>query len=136
MSAQISQRIGVATFCTILFSGLGVSAAANSAHAADCLTAPNAPAPENSHWYYRTDRIQQRKCWYLGAAKEPTGQGSVQIERESVPAKPLHSERAEGSYSLARFKDFIKHRKGGDLSNGDVEGLYAEFLEWKGHTKN
>lgn len=30
-----------------------------------CLTAPNAPAPRDEHWYYRTDRAKNRQCWYL-----------------------------------------------------------------------
>jgi hypothetical protein len=32
-----------------------------------CLTAPNAPAPRDEHWYYRTDRATNRQCWYLGS---------------------------------------------------------------------
>ncbi len=30
-----------------------------------CLPAPNAPAPQGSHWHYRTDPVKQSKCWYL-----------------------------------------------------------------------
>jgi hypothetical protein len=33
----------------------------------DCLAAPNATAPQGSHWYYRFDRAAHRKCWYVGA---------------------------------------------------------------------
>jgi hypothetical protein len=37
-----------------------------AAHAADtCLTAPNSPAPQGSHWYYRLERPSLRKCWRL-----------------------------------------------------------------------
>src|SRR5262249_500516 len=36
-----------------------------TATAADCIAAPNSAAPEGSHWYYRTDRVQRRKCWYI-----------------------------------------------------------------------
>ncbi len=32
----------------------------------DCVTAPNRQAPEGRHWYYRSDRANHRKCWYLG----------------------------------------------------------------------
>jgi len=36
------------------------------AHAAeDCLAAPNSNAPQGSHWYYRTDRVAKKKCWYV-----------------------------------------------------------------------
>jgi hypothetical protein len=142
MSTQIRRRIRVAIFHTILLSSLGAGVAANSAQAVDCLTAPNSPASRNSHWYYLTDRAQRRKCWHLGAANplfqqgQLFQQGSVQVEPGSAAAKPLHSSSAEGSYSLAIFKDFIKHRKGTDWSNEDVEGLYAGFLEWNRQTKN
>jgi hypothetical protein len=38
----------------------------STAHAADtCLTVPNKPAPQGSHWYYRVERPSQRKCWRL-----------------------------------------------------------------------
>jgi hypothetical protein len=36
------------------------------AHAVEnCAAAPNSAPPQGSHWYYRTDRALQRKCWYL-----------------------------------------------------------------------
>jgi hypothetical protein len=40
--------------------------AANEA-AETCLAAPKGVAPAGSHWYYRTDRAAQRKCWYLAS---------------------------------------------------------------------
>jgi hypothetical protein len=136
MSEQARRRIVAAVFCTSLFSSLGIDAAANSARAADCLAAPNSPAPENSHWFYRTDRAQQRKCWYLGAAKAAFTQGSMQAAPGQAPRGPLPSKPAVSSYSLAVFKDFVQHRKGADWSDEDVERLYAEFLEWNHHIKN
>lgn len=35
------------------------------ARADTCLSAPNAPTPAGSHWFYRTDHANKRKCWYL-----------------------------------------------------------------------
>ena len=32
-----------------------------------CVTAPNAPAPRDQHWYYRTDRATNQQCWYLAS---------------------------------------------------------------------
>ena len=47
---------------------------AGPAHAAAaCNAAPKSTAPQGSHWYYRTDRALQRKCWYLA----PEGQKTV-----------------------------------------------------------
>jgi hypothetical protein len=115
MSARIRRPIGSIAFVSaLLASGLGVSVPANTARAVDCLTAPDSSAPQNSHWYYRIDRAQQRKCWYLRAADQPSQQGAVQSTREASMAHHI-----------------------ANLSDKDVEKLYAEFLEWsRRHAKN
>ncbi len=56
------------------------SLTSGSARAEDnCLAAPNAPAPQGSHWYYRTDTVKRIKCWYLRpegqAIQNPAAQG-------------------------------------------------------------
>jgi len=33
----------------------------------ECLSAPDSPSPQGTHWYYRLDLQTQRKCWYLRA---------------------------------------------------------------------
>ena len=52
---------------TLRVLGMGIVAPADTAHADDCLAAPNAPSPQGRHWYYRLDWATQRKCWYLRA---------------------------------------------------------------------
>jgi hypothetical protein len=32
-----------------------------------CLSQPKLGGPQGSHWYYRVDRTNNRRCWYLGA---------------------------------------------------------------------
>ena len=54
----------------VLVAATGAASTATRA-AGDCLAAPNATAPQSSHWYYRVDRAAHRKCWYLG----PQAQG-------------------------------------------------------------
>jgi hypothetical protein len=126
MSAQIPRPIDSIAFAlALLLAGLGVTMPANTARAA-CLTAPNSSAPQNSHWYYRTDRTQQRKCWYLSAAKQPSQQGAVQAAREAALAKPSRPVPAA----------IPSHDGGTKLSSEDVEKLYAEFLEWSRHAKS
>lgn len=128
MSAQIRWLIrSIAFVCAILVPGLSISVSPNTARAADCLTAPNSSAPENSHWYYRTDRTQQRKCWYLRAANQPSQQEGMPTRSEAVLAKPSQSAPAASPYSRQRSTK---------LSDEDVEKLYAEFLEWSRHAKN
>jgi len=128
MSAQVRTQIG----SIVLISGLLVGSA-GIAHADDCLAAPNSPAPKNSHWFYRMDRTQQRKCWHLGDANQPSQQGAVQTARETPPAKPSPS---ASPYSLENFKDFMAQQENSHLSDKDVEKLYAEFLEWSRTFRN
>jgi hypothetical protein len=136
MSAQIPRPIGTIAFTAALLTlALGVDAPANRAFAVDCLTAPNSSTPANGHWYYRTDRTQERKCWYLRTDSAPSERVAVQAAREA-PAKPSQSVAVGGSSSLASFKIFVAQNGGAKLSDQDVEKLYAEFLEWKRRAKN
>jgi hypothetical protein len=83
----------------------------------ECLAAPNSPAPPGSHWYYRSDRSTQRKCWYVrpedrqdraeksaaaaetAATNEPT-KTSRQTERaDPRPAAVSNKIQAEASVS-------------------------------------
>jgi len=128
MSAQIRRPIGSIVFASaLLVPGLSVIVPASTARAADCLTAPNSSAPKNSRWYYRTDRTQQRKCWYLRAANQPLQQGAARTAHEIALTKPSPSVPTAGPYS---------HQPGTKLSDEDVEKLYSEFLEWSRHAKN
>ena len=62
MSAQLRPIGAIAFASACLALGLGVGAPADTAFAVECLTSPNSRAPSNGHWYYRTDRTQERKC--------------------------------------------------------------------------
>jgi hypothetical protein len=134
MPAQL-RPIGTIAFASFLASVLGVSVPAKIAFAVDCLTAPKSSAPPNSHWYYRTDRTQDRKCWYLQTDRGPSEQRAVQAVR-AAPAKPLQSVAAGGQIEGPGFKDSVAQPGGAKPSDQDVEKLYAEFLEWQRRAKN
>jgi hypothetical protein len=135
MSAQL-RPIGTIAFASaLLASGFGVGVPANIAFAVDCLTAPNSPAPPNGHWYYRTDRTQERKCWHLQTDNGQAQKGPVQTAREAQ-AKTSQSVAAGGPYAGPGFNDFVAQHRGAKLSDENVEKLYAEFLEWRRRTKN
>jgi hypothetical protein len=137
MPAQIPRRFGAIAFASAVFaSGLAVSVPANTALAVDCLTAPNSSGPPNSHWYYRTDRTQQRKCWYIRADTKPSEQRAAQTAPEAPIVRSSQSAAAAVPYSLASFKTFMAQHGGARLSDQDVEKLYAEFLEWNRRAKN
>ena len=135
MSAQL-RPIGTIAFASAFLAlGFGVGVPANTAFAVDCLTAPNSAAPPNGHWYYRTDRTQERKCWHLQAHNGPSEQEAVRTAGEA-PAKPSQSVAPNGPYAGPGFKDLVAQQGGAKLSDQDVDKLYAEFLEWKRHAKN
>jgi hypothetical protein len=87
----------IALVATLLILGVGVTMATDPARADDCLTAPNSPAPQGSHWYYRLDRASQRKCWYVRTAGHrvqqaalPSTEGpATSLYAMPAPAKPL-----------------------------------------------
>jgi hypothetical protein len=126
MSAQIRRPLGSIAFASALIvPGWSVIVPASTARAADCLAAPDPSAPKNSRWYYRTDRTQQRKCWYLRAANQPLQQGTARTAHEIAPTKPSPSASTAAP-----------DQRGAKLSHEDVEKLYSEFLEWSRHAKN
>ncbi len=84
------------------------------AYAADCLVAPNQTPAEGEHWYYRTERETNQKCWHLrtgdvattGAMPTPEGtQADVEISAQAK-AKPLST-----SEQKALFSDFLRWKK-------------------------
>jgi hypothetical protein len=74
---------------TLLVSGV-VFCVPDTAGADNCLTAPNSSAPQGSHWYYRTERANQRKCWYFRAPGEPAQQATAHAPSEAAPAAQSH----------------------------------------------
>jgi len=134
MSAQIPRPINGFTLL-LLAGGLALTLADHAAVAEDCLKAPNSSAPANSHWYYHTDRTQQRQCWYLRTSNDPSQPGAVPTTADAAIAPSSHSV-SPAPYSLASFKDFMAQRGGAKLSDQEIEKLYAEFLEWNRGIKN
>jgi hypothetical protein len=73
--------------------GVGVIAAASTGRADDCFAAPNSPAPQGSHWHYRSDRATQRKCWYLRGPDQPPQQAAAPAT--TGPTTAAHSKPAQ-----------------------------------------
>jgi hypothetical protein len=63
---------------------LGILPGGVARAATDCLAAPNAQSPQGSHWYYRVDRVNKRRCWYLA----PQG-GKVRPDATQVASPDL-----------------------------------------------
>jgi hypothetical protein len=112
----------------------------------DCAAAPNAPPPSGQHWWYRTDRANKRKCWYLGPkdleraaapTSRPAAAGSDAARpapaQEPPPAPVAHSEEGvqsiasvqEGVPFLVDWTDLLKEA-------GIVSGEGGVLKEWAG----
>jgi hypothetical protein len=67
-----------------------------STHAEDaCLTAPNGPAPQGSHWYFHEDHATQQKCWTIKPVNRTAGEAAAsdkaaaeRPETDAVTAAP------------------------------------------------
>ena len=70
--------------------------------APNCLTQPNFKSAEGRHWYYRTDPVTKRKCWFVKGRNESFGQAAAKeppaaqaAAKEPSPAKPVPSPSRE-----------------------------------------
>jgi hypothetical protein len=113
---KISNPI-LSLFATALLLGLNLSlqsARANetdstpangtdSVHADNCLAAPATSTPKGQHWYYRTERQNGRKCWYLhagaplahhAAARPHSKAATSAISTAATHKKPAASDEA------------------------------------------
>jgi hypothetical protein len=95
-----SIRLGsIALVVASLVAG-GLQASAARA-AEECLSAPNARAPQGSHWYFRTDRASHQKCWYVRSQGQTAQQLTPQDKPVAAPvsgvATTLASPDAQGA---------------------------------------
>jgi len=78
--------------CLFLVPALLVSGLIASRAEESCLLAPNTPAPQGSHWYYRTDANSQKKCWHLRTdaqtGKQSVGQSEQRVISGAAAANP------------------------------------------------
>jgi hypothetical protein len=101
----------------LLFTRAGVIALMitldSTAAPADCLSAPNQTPAAGEHWYYRTSRETDQKCWYL-RGRDPA----------TADAKPtLKGTQAD--------TDVSAHSKAKTLSTSEKQELFEAFLRWK-----
>jgi len=90
--------------------------------AEECIKAPNLRFSQRDHWYYHTDPVSHRKCWYLGSpgVKRPQVASS---ESRSSPEPKRESGRLKNgqvSYQLATR-----------LNQAARDALFQEFLQWR-----
>jgi hypothetical protein len=122
------------------------------AQAADCITEPNVPAPDGTHWSPHWELNNYRRCWVLvdAAGREvvasvpakpasPSGtQATPASPAAASPHKP-HTPQPDGPHRVvAASKPAARSEppKSGlrpakrDMSQLDRAALYEEFLRW------
>lgn len=62
-----SSIVRIAVVAAVVLLTGSVEMRTNRAYANDCVAAPSAAAPQGQHWYYRIERPNHRRCWYLHA---------------------------------------------------------------------
>ena len=70
-----------------------VAVSASNVNAVNCIAKPNGQPSQGQHWFYRTDRVTQRQCWYLApqnadAHKSATKQLSSTHKLSAAPRHP------------------------------------------------
>lgn len=103
-----------------LVSSVSITLLAYPARADDCLAAPG-PATPGAHWYYRTEKATQKKCWHSGTI----GQVSSEASSEVASSQMLQT-------LLAPSPPVATPKNG--ISEKDAQKLYVQFLEWKRRT--
>ena len=61
-----------------------------------CIVKPSGTAPQGSHWYYRMDRVANRRCWYLGP------EGMKKVREAAAPRRPNRGSTLRAPASSAR----------------------------------
>ena len=77
-----------ASLALLLVLAAGAGVPTNTARADDCLTEPNSPAPEGSHWYYHVDRATERKCWHVRVTDQPAEQAAAPAASDASGVAP------------------------------------------------
>src|SRR5262245_60024495 len=48
-----------------MFALVLVAVSSSNVNAVKCIAKPNGQPSQGQHWFYRTDRVTHRQCWYL-----------------------------------------------------------------------
>jgi hypothetical protein len=101
-SGQTPRPCGpIALFVALVVSGVCIIVPANTAYTDECLAAPNSPAPQGNHWYFRIDGAKSRKCWYFRALGQSGQQVVAKATSASAPPTRLQSIKTRSASNAA-----------------------------------
>ena len=93
----------------VLVCALGLSVHSSSGQAAtdNCLAKPNAAPPKGSHWFYRVDKVGNRRCWYLGAKDAKPRQAWSPKPQPAVNPQPKPAPQLMATASVATHAQLV-----------------------------
>lgn len=97
-----------AIFTTTLVAALFAQSSQSLRAEEECISKPNAPAPQGQHWYYRTDHTNNRQCWRLGPQGLPVQINAPEAAKQpeadvTVTAPPRAQQRESTGASAAEI---------------------------------
>ena len=93
--------------------------------AGDCTEQPNREPAAGGHWYYHSDRVNNRKCWYL---VEPA---STTPQAEAPEAQPSPGPSSQQPQSPARPRvGRADEQPAPPLNQPKGDALSQEYLRW------
>ncbi len=111
----------------------------------ECVTEPNFQSTQNSHWYYRTDPVRHRKCWYAGgpglqtappSRASPKLKGDSRITQTMIEGRlKLGGVRANAAAWDASSHESLQLQEGqkpnSSPDQADRDALFREFVLWE-----
>jgi hypothetical protein len=104
-----------AGLCTVIAFGTNWALAAG-----DCLVQPNRQPTQVGHWYYRVDRVNYRKCWYLAELRTRMSRAEAP---EAGPSPDATLQQRFSSLFSSLSTDFKGAKPAGtqqDVTNSDA----------------
>jgi hypothetical protein len=118
---------------------LSVHSSSGQAATDNCLAKPNAAPPQGSHWFYRVDKVGNRRCWYLGAkdakprqAWSPKPQPALNPQPKPAPQLMATASAATPAQLVARAADASATSSALPTSANAVDGEPASAIDGAG----
>jgi hypothetical protein len=106
----------------------------SSRAADDCLTKPDASAPQGSHWYYRADHTTHRQCWYLGpeGAKVRESARQAASPMRPPPSRPISGSTAETRTEAVPVETTAGKATGAETTAAENDPTADFSIRWSG----
>jgi hypothetical protein len=93
--------------------------------AGDCIEQPDSRPAQGGHWYYHSDRVNNRKCWYL-VEPGPIGPQAATPESQPSPAATISQ---QDQSLLKPDAEQVNERPAPPLDQAKRDAL-SSFEEW------